>query len=107
MPFSDYCGLVKPDTAIGAEFWNTGNVNLYQDSTEVPCVPYDNEKMVGKWAATDKACSDGKAWTCRDVSGPDWCNVHEPGSTFGFMVWKLESGVASPTEPSELHHGKH
>ena len=57
------------------------------DSTEVPCIPYDNKEMKSKWKPGDKACVNENVWTCREVSGQDWCNMHAPGSKFGFMMW--------------------
>ena len=59
--------------------------------------------MKGLWKPEDKACQDGNVWTCRNVSGPDWCNMHAPGSAFGFRVWILESGIALPTELNHHH----
>ena len=72
-----------------------------QSQDKIACVPYDAIEKQGKWAAGDKACEGQNVWTCRDIAGTEWCNTHQPGTSYGVLMWKLESGVAHPEKVNQ------
>jgi hypothetical protein len=101
LPFSDYCGFVKPNTEIGAEFWQVKSEHSIvkaRNTDKIPCIPIENTEKENNWTAGDVACSGENVWTCRDVAGSDWCNYHVPGGKYSMLVWKLESGKAHPVK---------
>jgi hypothetical protein len=104
LPFANYCGSTNPTTTVGAEFWQLKSAESYlkaKSSEKIACIPYENAAKQGKWISGDKACEGENVWTCRDIAGDEWCNTHTPGTDYGVLMWKLESGVAHPAEIAE------
>jgi hypothetical protein len=103
-PYSDFCGIINPETTIGKEFWQIKTADSYlkaKSSEKITCIPYETPAKQGLWIPGDKACEGENVWTCREVAGNEWCNTHTPGTDYGVLMWKLESGVAHPAELSQ------
>ena len=99
-PFASMCKHYWPDSVKGSEAWKVydkRHKDLPPVATKlIECVPWRNDKV--KWMAEDMACVGEYVYKCRAVSGPDWCNIHEPETAFGFMAWELMAGLPYPDE---------
>jgi|LakMenEpi03Aug12_release.lakeMendotaPanAssembly.Ray.scaffolds.fasta_scaffold1650970_1 hypothetical protein len=43
-------------------------------------------------------------YKCREVSGPDWCNIHQMGSEYAYLAWELIDAYPEEVETIEETH---
>jgi len=43
-------------------------------------------------------------YKCREVSGLDWCNIHQMGSEYAYLAWELIDAYPEEVETIEETH---
>lgn len=103
------CKQYWPDSVKGSQAWKVFDKRKQEElppvaNSKVECVPWGDRSI--KWKAEDVACVGDILFKCRSVSGPDWCNIHDPQTPFGFMAWEMIAGSPVSEKEQKVQPGK-
>ena len=94
-PFGNFCSQFNPLSQQGVNVWRAYDFNkpkLLPEPRQVKqkCVAEDQAKLITDFKSGDTVCQGQRyVYKCREVSGPDWCNVHQMGSEYAYLAWEL------------------